>query len=51
MNYLTKSRYFELVNKDKFLETKGISLEHENKSEYLELLDHPLKLQKRPIHR
>lgn len=44
MNYLTKSRYFELVNKDKFLEAKGISLEDENKSEYLELLDYHIVL-------
>lgn len=50
MNYLTKSRYFELVNKDKFLDTKGISLKHENKSEYLELLDYDIVLSKQVFY-
>lgn len=44
MNSFTKSRYLELVKKDKFLETKGISLRDENKSEYSELLDYDIAL-------
>ena len=42
MNYLDKSRYFELVAKDKNLEIKGTSLYEENKSECLELLSYQI---------
>lgn len=50
MNYLTKSRYFELANKDKILNTKGISLKDENKSEYFELLDYDIVLEKQGFY-
>ncbi len=50
MNYLTKFRYLELVNKDKFLKTKRISLGHKNKSEYYEFLDYDIVLSKQVFY-
>lgn len=44
MNNLTKSRYFELVAKDKNLEIKGSSLCSENKPEYYELVSYQIIL-------
>lgn len=49
MNYLTKSRYFELANKNKSLKTKKTSLNHDNK-EYLDLLDYDIVLEKQVFY-
>ena len=45
MDYLTKSRYFELIAKEKNLELKGTSLYWENKSEYFELKSYKIILE------
>jgi len=50
MNYLNKSRYFELVAKDKKLETKGTSLYYENRSEYHELLSYRIILEEQVFY-
>ena len=50
MNSLNKSRYFELVAKDKNLETKGTSLYSENKPEYRELLSYQIILEEQVFY-
>ena len=45
MNSSNKSRYFELVAKDKNLEMKGTSLYNENRSEYDELVSYRIILE------
>ena len=50
MNYLNKSRYFELVNKNKILKTDGSSLYRENKAEYSELLSYDIILTKQVFY-
>lgn len=50
MNSLNKSRYFELVAKDKNFETKGTSLYYENNSEYHELLSYQIILAKQVFY-
>lgn len=50
MNSLNKSRYFELLAKDKILKTKGTSLYYENRSEYSELLSYQIILEKQVFY-
>ena len=45
MNHLTKSRYFELVNKAKMLKTQGFSLRQINELEYSELSKYEIILE------
>ena len=45
MNHLTKSRYFELLNKAKMLKTQGFSLRQINKSEHSELSKYEIILE------
>ena len=50
MNDLNKSRYFELVAKDKNLEIKGTSLYSENKPEYRELVSYKIILEEQVFY-
>lgn len=50
MNDLKKSRYFELVAKEKDLETKGTSLYYENDSEYDELASYQIILEEQVFY-
>ena len=50
MNYLNKSRYFELVAKEKNLKINGTSLYDANKSEYFELSSYRIILEEQVFY-
>ena len=50
MNYFHKSRYFELVAKDKNLKLKNNSLYNENRSEYQELVSYQIILEEQVFY-
>lgn len=50
MNSLNKSRYFELVAKDKNLQIKGTFLYYENRLEYRELVSYQIILEEQVFY-